>query len=48
MPVQVQEEQTGTFTFPTAVPPGASEVTFTFHLTTGVGPTKPVTLELPA
>lgn len=27
---------------------GAPEVTFTFHLTQGVGPTKPVMLEMPA
>ena len=45
--VKVEEEQTATLAFPTAVPAGEPEVTFTFHLTQGVGPTKPVTLELP-
>ena len=48
VPIDVQEEQTGTFAFDTPVPAGAAEVTFTFHLTQGVGPTKPVTLEMPA
>ena len=47
VPVAVDEEQTATFSFPTPVPHGAPEVTFTFHLTTGVGPTKPVTLAMP-
>ena len=46
--VGVDEEQTGTFSFDTPVPAGAAEVTFTFHLTQGVGPSKPVTLEMPA
>jgi DNA-binding response OmpR family regulator len=32
----------------TPVPAGAPEVTFTFHLSQGVGPSKPVTLEMPA
>jgi hypothetical protein len=30
------------------VPDGAAEVTFTITLTEGVGPPKPVTLEMPA
>jgi hypothetical protein len=48
VPVKVDEEQTTTLDFPTPVPEGAAEVTFTFHLTEGFGPTKPVTLEMPA
>lgn len=48
LPVDVDEEQTVNLAFSTAVPAGAPEVTFTFHLTRGVGPTKPVTLEMPA
>ena len=47
VPIDVDEEQTGTFAFATPVPQDAAEVSFTFHLTTGVGPTKPVTLEMP-
>jgi hypothetical protein len=47
VPVDVDEEQTATFDFPTPVPASASEVTFTFDLTRGVGPSKPVTLEMP-
>ena len=46
--LDVDEEQTATLAFPTPVPAGAPEVTFTFHLTQGVGPSKPVTLEMPA
>lgn len=48
VPIDVDEEQTGTFSFDTPVPTGAAEVTFTVHLTRGVGPSKPVTLEVPA
>lgn len=48
VPLDVEEEQTTTLAFPTAVPAGAGEVTFTFRLTEGVGPSKPVTLEMPA
>ncbi|WP_157559113.1 hypothetical protein [Nocardioides sp. Soil774] len=48
VPLEVEEEQTATLAFPTPVPAGASEVTFTFHVTQGVGPSKPVTLEMPA
>lgn len=47
VPVDVEEEQTATFSFATPVPAGASEVTFDFRLTTGFGPTKPVVLEMP-
>lgn len=48
VPIDMDEEQTATLDVPAAVPDGAAEVTFTFHLTTGVGPTKPVTLPMPA
>lgn len=48
IPLKVEEEQTTTLSFPTPVPAGTAEVTFTFHVTTGFGPTKPVTLEMPA
>jgi len=43
-PFDVKEEATGTLTFPTPVPSGATEVTFTVTMSTGVGPPKPVTL----
>jgi hypothetical protein len=39
-----KEEATATFTFDTPLPSGASEVTFTFTMLTGIGPPKPVTL----
>ena len=48
VPIDVDEEQTTTLAFPTPVPHGAAEVTFTVTLSEGVGPTKPVTLTLPA
>lgn len=48
VPLDVEEEQTTTLAFPTPVPAGATEVTFTFRVTQGVGPAKPVTLEMPA
>ena len=48
VPLDVDEEQTATLSFPTPVPAGAGEVTFTFHVTQGVGPSKPVALEMPA
>ena len=47
VPLDVDEEQTATLAFPTAVPRGAAEVTFTVTLTEGVGPPKPVTLAMP-
>lgn len=48
VPIDVDEEQTATLAFAKAVPDGAAEVTFTITLTDGVGPPKPVTLEMPA
>jgi hypothetical protein len=42
--VNLREESTGTLTFPTALPQGATEVVFTVKAATGVGPTSPVTL----
>ncbi|GAW51876.1 MULTISPECIES: hypothetical protein [unclassified Nocardioides] len=48
MPIDLAEEATATLPLPTAVPPGATEVTFTVHLTTGAGPTSPVTLPVQA
>ena len=46
--LDADEEQTATLAFAKPVPAGAAEVTFTITLTAGVGPTKPVTLEMPA
>lgn len=48
VPVDAKEEQTSTLTFTTPVPADSPEVVFTFRLTDGFGPTKPVTLEMPA
>jgi hypothetical protein len=44
MPVDLAEESTATLPLPTPLRAGTSEVTFAVHLTTGVGPTGPVTL----
>ncbi len=46
--IDVVEEQTTTLAFATPVPPGEPEVTFTVTLTDGVGPSKPITLPMPA
>ncbi|MBZ5738889.1 hypothetical protein [Nocardioides mangrovi] len=46
-PFDLQEELTGTVSFPTPVPAGATEVTFTIRTDTGVGPTSPSTLSMP-
>jgi hypothetical protein len=43
-PFDSKEEATTTLSFPTAVPAGAAEVTFTITMSRGVGPPKPVTL----
>ena len=48
VPIDVDEEQTANFAFRTPVPHGAPEVTFTATLSDGVGPSKPVTLPMPA
>ena len=48
MPIHLKEESTTTLPLPTALPAGASEVTFTVHLRTGAGPTSPVTLPVQA
>ncbi len=40
----LREESTGNLTFPTALPQGTTEVTFTVQAATGVGPSSPVTL----
>jgi hypothetical protein len=48
VPIDLDEEQTGTLAFSTPVPAGQVEVTFTLTLTDGVGPPKPVTLPMPA
>ncbi|MDH2416051.1 hypothetical protein [Nocardioides sp. CER19] len=42
----VKEEQTATLTLPTALPAGATDVTFTFTSKTGVVPPKPSTIPL--
>ena len=47
VPLKVDEEQTANLAFPTPVPRGTAEVTFTVTLTDGVGPPKPVTLPMP-
>ncbi len=44
IPFKLAEESTATLPLPAAVPAGASEVTFTVQMATGVGPPKPVTL----
>ncbi len=48
IPLDVDEEQTATLAFPTPVPSGAAEVIFTVVMTDGVGPSKPVTIPMPA
>ena len=47
VPFDILEEQTATLHFPTPVPPGAQQVTFTVTTTGGVGPKSPTTLDLP-
>jgi hypothetical protein len=42
--VHLTEESTATLPLPATVPPGAHELTFTVHMTTGAGPQSPVTL----
>ena len=44
MPFDIDEESTPTLPLPAPVPTGASEITFTVHMTTGFGPPKPATL----
>ena len=44
--MHIQEETAATLMTPRAVPKQAKEVTFTVKLTTGVGPTSPVTLSV--
>ena len=48
MPIDLAEETTATLPLPTAVPSGTAEVTFAVHMTTGVGPSSPVTLPVQA
>jgi hypothetical protein len=43
----VPEERTAKLQFPTAVPQGATSVTFTVTTKAGVGPTSPITLDMP-
>jgi hypothetical protein len=45
-PIALDEETTAKLRFPTPLPSGASEVTFTLTMASGVGPPKPVTLPL--
>jgi hypothetical protein len=47
VPFDVPEEQTARLPFPTPVPDGAQSVTFTVSVSTGVGPTSPVTVAMP-
>ena len=44
VPIDMREEALQTLTFPKPLPSGATEVVFTFHVKTGVGPSSPVTL----
>jgi hypothetical protein len=44
MQIHMKEESTATLALPKPVPAGADDVTFDVELTTGVGPTSPVTL----
>jgi hypothetical protein len=44
MPIDLKEESTAKLAVPEPVPDGATEVTFTVQMATGVGPTSPVTL----
>lgn len=46
VPFDLTEESTAKLTLPQPVPAGAKDVEFTVHMTTGVGPTSPVTLAL--
>ena len=48
VPFHVPEEQTATLPVPTPVPGGATSVTFTVTTTAGVGPTSPISLDLPS
>jgi hypothetical protein len=48
VPFQLREEQSRRIPFPRPVPAGAKDVTFTFRTTTGVGPSSPSTLDMPA
>ncbi|GAA2113620.1 hypothetical protein [Nocardioides bigeumensis] len=44
IPIDLAEESSATLPLPSAVPAGATEVTFDVHVTTGAGPTSLVTL----
>ncbi|MFL6150743.1 MAG: hypothetical protein ACJ72B_00020 [Ornithinibacter sp.] len=44
VPFHLKEEATGTVPFSAPLPPKASEVTFTVHMTTGAGPSSPSSL----
>jgi hypothetical protein len=48
IPVHRPEESTATLPLPAAVPPGTKEITFTVQMTTGAGPSSPVTLPVRA
>jgi hypothetical protein len=43
----ITEELTAKLQFPKPVPPAAKSVTFTVDTTAGVGPTGPVSLDMP-
>jgi hypothetical protein len=47
VPFDLEEEQTGNLRFSRPVPHGAKDVTFTVTTSTGVGPPKPTTLDMP-
>lgn len=47
VPFDIPEELTANLHFPTPVPRGAQDVTFTVTTTTGVGPKSPATLPMP-
>ena len=44
VPYDLAEESTATLALPGTIVPGTGEVTLTFRLDTGAGPTSPVTL----
>lgn len=47
VPFDIQEELTHKLQFPTPVPAGAKDVTFTVTTTKGVGPSGPATIDMP-
>jgi hypothetical protein len=48
VPFDIPEEQTAKLQLPQPVPQGATGVTFTIDTTAGVGPSSPVSLDMPS